>query len=158
MALTHAKKPVVDTYLSKTSQRISYTLLKSWARLKKRISIPYRNTPKMNSMQEIALDIIKNACSSSETELHTFLSRKRSSPGRVYLLVNKKMEMRIYCDGRTQILTEDEFCDTRFPDDIVYEILNLVAKKMEAKRRIMEKHMDSKIQKRFKPVLEDLKK
>jgi Cft2 family RNA processing exonuclease len=158
MEIAIKQEPAVESYLSKIRHRVSYTFLRSLIRFKKRFSNFSKSDSKLNPMQEIALEIIKKACASSETELHTFLLTGYSQSGRVYILVNKKMEMKIYWDGRTQIITEEEFCDTRFPDSVAESILNMVAKKMDSKRRIMEKNMESRIQKRFKTVLEDLKK
>lgn len=158
MMLTQKKEQMIDPYLKKTKNRVSYTLLKSWVRFKKKIKGTYNGSLELNPMQEIALELIKNACSNSETELHTFLSTGFPHADRIYVLINKKMEMRIFGNGRTQIITGEEFCDTRFPDSVTETILNLVAKKMESKRRIMEKNIEAKMQKRFQRVLEDLKK
>jgi len=153
MELTTHLRPGLNFLNSHLKTRPLYWLLRGVIRFKRR----FRTKEEINQMQAIAYGVIKNACSSSETELHTFLPTSSNHRYSAYVMINQGVKIKIFSDGRAQILTEDNFCDTRFPEDLSKKILEMVIKKMDAKRKNMDKKIDGEIQKRFAHLIDSNK-
>lgn len=153
MELATQLRPGLNFLSSQLKTKPLYWFLRGVIKIKRKL----RPKEEMDQMQSIAYGVIKNICSDSETELHTFLPSSSNHRYSAYVLIRQGVTVRIFSDGRVRIISQDEFCDTGFPEEISKNILEMVIKKMDSKRRIMDKKMDSLIQKRFSHLIETKK-